>query len=162
MSTSVSWAVRTRRVVLPMVCVASAAAAVAAQFAPSHLIDIRSASTGQLVGVLLLLALPAATLAAMFTERRVRRPQPQVAAVEPTPLIPAPRAPSVTEGVIASPSRAPGVSEGVPPQAATPIPAPSPRQHPPAPRPKISVVIETKPSHQVYTLTASPRGVRAA
>lgn len=151
MSTSVSWAVRTKRVVLPLVCAVSAAGAVAAQFAPSHLLDIRSATTPQLIGVLLLLALPIATLAAIVTERRFR-PRARAAETETTAVpVLAPIA-VTTEAVSAADV-----------VLARSVASPAARQHAPAARPRISVVIETKPpQHQVYTLTASPRTVRAA
>lgn len=71
MTGMVFWAVMTKRFMVPLVGVISAVCAVVGQFAPSHLLDLRSASTPQLVALLALLVLPAITVAAVLADRRM-------------------------------------------------------------------------------------------
>jgi hypothetical protein len=70
MSSTVSWSVHTRRVMLAVIGLASVGAAVGAQFAPVEVLDVRSASTAQLAGVLGLLVLPLVTVGAVLADRR--------------------------------------------------------------------------------------------
>ncbi len=138
------WSARARRVMLPAIAVGSVGAGVLAQFAPAAILDLRAASTAELVGVLALLFLPLMTVSAVVMDRRLRvRRTPHTVAPAPSRITP-------VEAPVAPIPNAPGVSLAEArdrPSTAPSVP------HPPRPRPAIQFVIEPKPQREIITLS---------
>lgn len=165
MSSTVPWSVHTRRITFAVIGVASVGAAVGVQFAPSGLIDIRSATTPQLVGILALLLLPLTTVAAIVVDRRLwlRRWRTRTRApVQIDPMTvgeesahisrPVPEPLDHTAPVLAE---KPGTILHAPAPRTPAVAAPRPRI------PRIEVVVESKPvRHQVLTIYAVARSTQ--
>lgn len=83
---------RGRRVLLVLIAFASVLGGVGGQFLPRGVLDVRTASTAQLAGLMGLLVLPALTMWAMVLDRRWRprvRPSLHLTQLSPDPLSPA-------------------------------------------------------------------------
>lgn len=85
-----------RRVALAAIACASVVGAVGAQFLPRGILDLRTATTPQLAGLLGLLVLPVLTLAAMMLDR-TRRPRSTTS--QPRPVVLLPEAKRLRDGV---------------------------------------------------------------
>lgn len=138
------WSARARRVMLPAIAVGSVGAGVLAQFAPAAILDLRAASTAELVGVLALLFLPLMTVSAVVMDRRLRvRRTPHAVALSPSRVMP-------VETPAALSTDAGGISLAEARDRSTAAPG---TPHPPRPRPAIQFVIEPKPQREIITLS---------
>jgi hypothetical protein len=185
MSSTVSWSVHTRRVMLAVIGLASVGAAVGAQFAPVEVLDVRSASTAQLAGVLGLLVLPLVTVGAVLADRRFlgrhrsqrgvrveseaaagRIEQPVARVGEAAPEVTLFRPAAVALPTMPARAAVPGVPAVPSEKAPTVVHAGGPRTvvvggvaRAASGGPRIEVVIENKPQRpQIVTVYAPVRG----
>ncbi|MFM9957044.1 MAG: hypothetical protein ACKVZJ_03140 [Phycisphaerales bacterium] len=138
--------------------------ALAAQFAPAALFDVKSASTLQLLGLLGLLVLPAVTASALLVDAHFLRRRRRVSAAMEVIVPLATPAPVVASAPSAPPSPAIFRPSAWPtgPQPARVHAAVTPGQGTRRPVPRVEIIVERKSVPQVFTISRPAEPVKSA